>query len=220
MKLSLILSSLMDNFLILPEIMRHAGWSVVVGILLAVAFVGLLLFLIRGFYPKSTFSPLSMVTAVLLGLLLCLEFIPLCASVALKWRLDDFELWINENVVHPELFKIPEEVTTEESKEIIKKAVDEYPILGVIVGSGEFTGFDTSNIASAMKDELNSFLNRIIIKLLLIALVETAFCAFVIIKTQSRIMQNRRETRNVGNGSHTSTLGSRRTSRPGGGRRR
>lgn len=220
MKISLILISLMDNFLILPEILRHAGWSVVVGILLAVAFVGLLLFLIRGFYPKSTFKPMSIATAVVLGLLLCLEFIPLCASVALKWRLDDFEMWINENVVHPELYKIPKEVTTEESKEIIQQAVNEYPILGVLVGSGEFTGFNTSSIAAAMKDELNIFLNRIILKLILIALLETAVCAFVIIKTQGRILQRRRETRSVVGGLRSSTLGSRRTSRPGGGRRR
>lgn len=218
MTLSMILNGLFDNLMILPEIMRHAGWSVVAGIFIAVVFVGLLLFLIRGFYPKATFSPLSIVASVILGVLLCLEFIPLFASIALKWRLNDFEIWVNENVIHPEQFQVPIDITAEESHEIVRQAVDRYPILGVLVGSGEFTGFNTSNIAHAMKEELNSFLNQIILKLLLIALAETVVFAFVIIKTQSRIMKHRKDLRtkrdNVGN------LGPRRTSRPGLSRRR
>lgn len=192
---TIILNSLFDGFLILPEILHYAGWSVAVGIIIAVAFVALLFAIVRGFYPKTVFSPGSIVVGIILGILLCLQFIPLCASIALKRQVDNFEIWVNESVIHPEEYSIAMPVSSEEASQIINKAIDEYPIFGTLIGSGEFTGFDTSTIAHAMADELNSFLNRLIAKLLIVALLETAICAFIIVRFQSKKMNRRASTR-------------------------
>ncbi len=192
---TLILDSLFDGFLILPEIMHYAGWSVAVGIIIAVAFVALLFGIIRGFYPKAVFSPASIAVGVILGILLCLQFIPLCASIALKRQVDNFEIWINESVIHPEEYSVALPVSKEEASEIINKAIEEYPIFGTLIGSGEFSGFDTSTIAHGMADELNSFLNRLIAKLLIVAFLETAICAFIIVRSQSKKMNRRASTR-------------------------
>lgn len=207
------LLGIFDNLYILPEIMRHAGWSIVVGILIAAGLVALLLFLIRGFYPKKTFSPVSLITSGFLGILLCLQFIPMCASIALKWKIPHFEMWINETIIHPESYPIPKNISKEQSTEIVEMAVEQYPILGTLVGSGEFTGFNTSNIAHAMAEELNRFLNRIIIKLLLVAVIETAVCAFIIIKSMGKDMNRRiRDRASQRRPSHSN---GRRVTRPG-----
>lgn len=192
---TIILSSIFDGFLILPEIMHYAGWSVAIGIIIAVAFVLLLFAIIRGFYPKTVFSSLSISVGILLGILLCIQFIPLCASIALKRQIDNFEIWLTENVIHPENYPVPQQISTEESTEIIEKAVAEYPIFGTLIGSGEFTGFDTSNLAHAIAKELNSYLNRLIAKLLIVALLETVICAFIIVRSQSKKMKNRAKRR-------------------------
>lgn len=180
------LANIFYSFAILPEIIRYAGWSIFVGILIAVCFVGILLFLIRGFYPKYVFSAGSIVVSVILGLLLSFQLVPVCASIALKNKVDDFEMWLNENVIHPEDYPVPEEISLEESHEIMEEAIENYPLLGTLIGSGEFVGFDTSNVTEAIGNALNEFLDSFILKMLLVALVETLVCAFIIIKVQDR----------------------------------
>lgn len=192
---TILLNSLFDGFLILPEIMHYAGWSVAVGIVIAVAFVLLLFAIIRGFYPKKVFSPASIIIGIVLCILLCIQFIPLCASIALKRQISNFEVWLTEYVIHPENYPVPLPVTTEESTKIVEQAVEEYPILGTLIGSGEFTGFDTSNLAHGIAQELNSYLNKLILKLLLVALLETSICAFIIVRNQAKIMNRRARMR-------------------------
>lgn len=183
--------TLLHSISFLSEIIHHAGWSVAVGIVIALAFVGLLFLLVRGFYPKSVFSPLSIVIGILLSIVLCFEFVPLCAAIALKGQISQFEVWLDENAIHPEDYAVPVPVTTEESTEIIERAVEEYPILGILIGSGEFTGFDTSNLAHAIASELNSYLNRLILKLVIVALVATSIGALLIVRTTGRKMDRR-----------------------------
>lgn len=195
MIINFLLNSIFDGFLIFPEIIHYAGWSVAIGIIITIAFVGLLFSIIRGFYPKSTFSPASIIVGVILGILLCLQFIPLYASFALKGQIGHFETWISESIIHTENYPIPVPITTEKSTEIIHRAIEEYPTFGTIIGSGEFTGFNTSNLAPAIAQELNSYLNRIITKLLIIAFLETAICAFLIVHTQVKRMRQRVQRR-------------------------
>lgn len=193
-------------FTALSYLVQHAFWSVVAGVLIVIAFVALLLLLVRGFYPKSTFSPASMVTAGILTVLLWFQFVPLCAAIGLKWKAADFKEWLDESVIHPEQYAVPREVLPEESREIVEKAVEEYPIMGMLFSSGLFEGFDTSNLAQGMYDELNRELNRMILNRLLISLALTAVGALIIIKLQDRQARARSHARQA-----------RRTSRPGSG---
>lgn len=206
------LANILYNFQILSEIMHYAGWSILIGIFIAATFVVLLLLLVRGFYPKSTFSTASVVSSVMLGFLLSIQFIPACASIALKSNLGNFETWLNENVIHPELYVVPEEISREESHEIVDEAVREYPMLGTLVGSGEFIGYNTDNIAHAITETLRDFLNWLIIKLLLVALVETMIFAFLIIRMQDKAAGRRVRQRALAREGISG--GSRRRSRP------
>lgn len=171
---------------LLSEIFRYAGWSVAVGILISIGFVALLFLLIRGFYPKSTFSAGSIATGAMLSLLLSFQMAPMCAAIALKSDVDDFQLWLDETVILARQYAIPQEISPEESRRIIDKAIEEYPLLGIIVGEGEFRGFDTSNISAAIAGALKECLNKVIVKLLLISLVETLAAAFIIIRLLGR----------------------------------
>lgn len=203
----------------LPYLFHHAAWSVVAGILVVVAFIALLLLLVRGFYPRATFLPGSLVTAGVLGILLCFQFIPICAAFGLKSKLSDMKEWLNTEIIHPEQYVIPQQVDEAESTEIVKQAVDEYPIMGMLFSSGWFKGYDTSNLAEGICDEVNSELNKMIWKLLLISFIETVVGAFIIIRIEGQRMDRRsRQRHSVRAGAGPG--GTCRTARPGTRRRR
>ena len=179
MALSLIMTSI---FSALPYLVRNAAGSVIAGIFVVIAFIALLLLAIRAFYPRSTFSSASIFTAAVLAVLLSLQFVPMCACIAMKWRVDDFREWLDDSIVHPQLYEVPRAILPEESTQIVERATREYPVLGLLFCSGKFTGYDTSNIAGVIADELDSELNRMIGWMLVISLAETALGAFIIIR--------------------------------------
>lgn len=189
------LLSIFHNFFILRELISHGGWSIFVGIVASVIMVCLLLFIVRGFYRNAIFNASSIVVSIILGVLLCIQFIPMSAAFALKNKLDDFEYWLNSNVIHPENFVSPQEILPEESEEIVDKAVDEYPILGTLVGSGHFEGYTTENLSHGIITALNDYLNNLIIKLLFVAFIEVAICAFILVKQQDKILNHKSSIR-------------------------
>jgi len=190
------LLSIFHNFFILPELISHAGWSILAGIAIAAIIVVLLLVIVRGFYRNAIFNASSIILSVILGFFLCIQFIPMSAAFALKSKLSDFEYWLNSNVIHPENFKSPQEISSEESELIVEKAIEEYPILGTLVGSGHFEGYNTENLAHGIITVLNDYLNDLIIKLLVVALIEVAICAFLLVKLQSIISNRKISVRN------------------------
>ena len=88
----------MMNISLLSDIIKYASGSLVVGCLITALGVFLLFFLIRGFYPKSTFSPLSILTGIVLAVLLAIEMVPMCGAISLKWMIDDYEHHIDSFV--------------------------------------------------------------------------------------------------------------------------
>lgn len=177
-------------FSLLWDIMHYAIGSLFIGLLLTVALVGLLFFIIKGFYTKKAFSPLSIVAGLVLGFILSFQIVPLYGAVALKWKCHDIKDWLDENLIHPEQFIEPQMVSLEESEAIVEELVERYPIVGSFVGGGQFEGFDTSNISQVMVDTLDDFLNPFIYKALGWALFFTAVTAVVVVWT----MRPRRNT--------------------------
>lgn len=182
-------------FSIIPELIEHAAWSIGVGILIVALFVSFLILIIRGCYPRSTFSPISVIVTGILSILLCFQSVPLCAAIGLKWHLDDMRDWINETVIQPENYLISEPISPEESTQIVDEAVKNYPLMGIMFDGGWFEGYNTFNIAEGIANEASRCLNDYILQKLLVAFVETAIGAFVIVKTIDRAVTNKRNRR-------------------------
>lgn len=152
------------SFPLLGDIFHYAIGSFILGIVLTLAFVFLLFFLIKGFYPKNTFSPLSIGVGVVLTLLLIPQMVQLCGAVAIKMKTADVAEWLDENYVRSNEQIVPLEISEETSMELCDELVRQYPMVKYFVGGGIFTGYDTSNICQAIAYELNSFLNKFIWK--------------------------------------------------------
>lgn len=182
-------------FSIIPELIEHAAWSIGVGILIVALFVSFLILIIRGCYPRSTFSPISIVVTGILSILLSFQSVPLCAAIGLKCHLDDMCDWINETVIHPEIYAEAEPITPEVSTQIVDEAVKNYPLMGIMFDGGWFEGYNTFNLAEAIANEANRCLNEYILQKLLVAFVETVIGAFVIVKTIDRAVTNKRNRR-------------------------
>lgn len=150
------------NFSLLGDIIHYALGSFILGVVLTILFVVLLFLLIKGFYPRKTFSPLSIIAGAVLCLLLVPQMITLCGAVGLKIKCSDVAEWLDVYVVHSSDYTTPVEITPGDSHVICDRLIDNYPMVASFVGGGEFTGYDTSNICEAISDTLNSFLNQFI----------------------------------------------------------
>ncbi len=187
---------------LLGDIIHYAFGSFILGVLLTVTFVILLFLLIKGFYPRKTFSPLSFIAGAVLCVLLIPQMISLCGAVALKIKCGEVATWLDANVIHSSEYINPVEVTPEESHIICERLIDNFPMVASFVGAGEFSGFDTSNISVAIADTLNSFLNQFILESLGWSLLFLAITAGVVIFTmraETHYARNARTMRARGN---------------------
>ena len=172
----------MMNISLLSDIIKYASGSLVVGCLITALGVFLLFFLIRGFYPKSTFSPLSILTGIVLAVLLAIEMVPMCGAISLKWMIDDYEHHIDsfvseyaKNTVMP--------ISKQESMRLFEMASDEFPLVNQLIEYAYVEGGNAASVASdiamAVDEELNEFIWYAIVWSLLYIII----AAFIVIKT-------------------------------------
>lgn len=184
-------SDIAFNIMYFTGILHHALDCLFIGILLTVLGVGLLFFLIKGFYRNSTFTPLSLVVAFVLLILLSLQSIMLCGAVKVKSMSDDVRMAINQCLPEYWINKAVE-ITPAEGQELLDHVIDEYPLVGYYVDMADFKGYDTTNIADAMTDEMNSFMNKFIWKRVGWCLLFIITGAFIVIKTMDVVHAVRR----------------------------
>ena len=162
----------MMNISILSDIIKYASGSLVVGCLITVLGVFLLFFLIRGFYPKSTFSPLSILTGIVLAILLAIEMVPMCGAISLKWMISDYERHIDSFVSeYAKHTAVP--ISRQESMRLVNQLIEYAYVEGGNAASV------ASDIASAVDEELNKFIWYAIGWSLLYIII----AAFIVIKT-------------------------------------
>lgn len=164
------------------EIITYAIGSLVLGIVLAVLLTIALFWIIRACYPRSTFSVLSIITGIILVILLSYQMISMCGAIGLKWKCDEFEVYINNMIPEEELL-YPRTLSKQETHHMMDQAIEEFPLIGYYVGWGDFWGYDTSNIAKVMADTVNDFLNQFIWEALLWSLIETLLAAVIVVWT-------------------------------------
>lgn len=174
------LSHYMYYLNLLHEIITYAIGSLFIGIALAVLLTFALFWIIRACYPRSTFSMLSIITGIILVILLSYQMISMCGAIGMKWKCDDFEVYINNMIPEDELI-YPRSLSKQETHQMMDQAIEEFPLIGYYVGWGDFWGYDTSNIAHVMADTVNDFLNQFIWEALLWSLIETLLAAIIVV---------------------------------------
>lgn len=175
---------------LLQDIISYSSWSLVIGLLLTIMFVVLMFVIIKGFYPKSTFTPLSFVVGAVLTVFLAYRMIILCGAIGLKSLCDDYAAYINSLLPAGTQY-LPIPITKEQVDDLLAQSLEEFPIIGSFVGSGEFTGHTTADIAQSMADTLNSFLNQYIVSSLLWSVAYLIIAAAIVVWTIKKSWDNR-----------------------------
>lgn len=191
----------------ISTIFNYAIDCIFLGVLFTLIGVGLLFFLIRGFYKNYTFTPLSFCVAFVLFFLLAYESILTCGAVKIKNLSEDVRTTINQQL--PSYWQdIPQAITPGESQELLDVIVETYPIVGQYLNIADFQGHDTTTIANAMVDEMNSYMNKFIWKRIAWSLLFICIGVFIVVKTMDAVKAVRRSAR-----SHARPHGSRERSR-------
>lgn len=167
------------------NILSYAIGSLFWGFLIALACVGLFLFLIKGWYNNAFLKPASYVIAVVLGLILTYNCTIICGAVSMKSHISNYETLVAETIrtSFSDYDAVVDEAT---SNEIVQEVVKANPVLYYFIGSGNFQGHKLAELPHAMADTLRSYLNNVILKKVLWSLAFVVIAAFVAIKTIGR----------------------------------
>lgn len=166
----------------LINIFMYSIGSIFLGILLTVLGIVLMFVLIRLWWKKGNFTPMSFLVGAVLFFFLSFQSILLCGAVTIKSYCDDVEYAINRMVA-----PIPENTifTQEDSQALLDEISMEWPLVGYYVNLADFEGHTPSTIASAMSDELRSYMNYFILRRIGWSLLFVIIGAVIVIKTIS-----------------------------------
>lgn len=87
--------------------------------------------------------------------------IPACGAVALRWKCDEMEQWLTQNVISRMSFSDVSEITPEESREVIDALVDNVPLVGNYVNELQFAGMSAAAITSTVAGQIRSLSIRL-----------------------------------------------------------
>lgn len=147
------------------ELLRFSFSSIIWGILITAICLALFFFLIRGWYRNATFTPISYVIGFFLFLLLAFQCTMIVGAIKIINISPYYESQIQQLV--GTYFPPSQEITGQESEQVIDWLVTEYPILQHYFDSGEFTGYTAQQLPAVMGAEIRSFLRFYILRRLL-----------------------------------------------------
>lgn len=164
------------------EILQYSVGSLFWGILCTLLGMGLLFFLIKGFYPKSVFTPVSLLTGVVLFFFLTFQSILICGAVKVKSLSAELETSVNSYI--PDSWKQRgKEITAADSQQIVESLGVDYALFSHYINWADFEGHSADNVAAAMVQEFNSFLNAFIWRRVGWSLFFVVFGTFIVIRT-------------------------------------
>jgi amino acid transporter len=188
------------------SILQFAASSIFWGILMAVAMVGLFIFIVRGWWKDALFTVWTYVTGVVLAILLAFQCILMVGALKIKSSCDEYEQMLTEIV--DSRYRPGEIVPKEASIEMFGEIMDEYPLirnyLGAIYGAsiegsgyiwGE--GYAARDLPHGLIDYLRELLNAFIWRRVLWALgfaIVLGIIAILTIKKQSNSNIRQRNT--------------------------
>lgn len=164
------------------EILKYSVGSLFWGILLTLLGMGLLFFLIKGFYPKSVFTPVSFLVGVILFFFLSIQSILICGAVKVKSMSAALETTVNSYI--PDSWKLQNrEITAADSQQIVENLGGDYALFSHYIDWADFHGHSANEVAAAMMDEMNSFLNAFIWRRVGWSLLFVLLGTFIVIRT-------------------------------------
>lgn len=174
----------------LIDLFRYSISSVFWGILIAILFMALFVFLIKGWYKDAQFTLPGIIVGVLLFVLLSVQCILIMGSLSIIRSTDYYEVQF-ERVVERN-FPPTEYVSLRQADDVIKMIIYENPILQYFIGGGQFQGFQAHELPHAMANELRSFMRWYTLRRLLCCLVFAVVGAIIVIKTMDKPQKLRR----------------------------
>lgn len=177
------------------DILKHSLSSILWGIIISLACIGLFVLIVKGWYKNAMFSCATWFVLAILFLFLSLQCTMIVGSIQVLGETDEFELTIKDIV--DKHYTSSEIVRGENSKAILYQMMEGCPLLKYYVADGEFIGFTASQLPHAMASELHSFLTWYIFRRLLWCLVFVLAAAFLTIKSlHGKIHKQTRNTYN------------------------
>ena len=162
------------------DVLQYAFGSMLLGVFITIIGVGLLFYLVKSFYPKYTFTPITYIVGAILFILLSYHSILICGAFKIKGMTDDIGESITEYIQY---YNTDYYFTQKDTQDIIDALNEEYPLFACYVGSGDFTNHTPSTIVQSMVDEIHDFMNIFILKHLGWCVAFIAIGTFIVIKT-------------------------------------
>lgn len=176
------------------NILINSVGSLLIGILLTVLGTALMFVIIKSWYKNRTFTPLSFIVGAVLFIFLSVQSILICGAITIKGYGPEVKGLINSYVsVLPD----DTDLSQQDSQQILNRLRDDLPLVGHYVGWADFAGHTPADIADAMEDELQSFMNWYILRRLLWSLLFIVLGAFLVIRSME---QDRPRRRRAGSG--------------------
>lgn len=154
--------------------------------------MALMMFIIKSWHKNREFTPLSLIVASVLFVILAFHSIIICGAVTIKEYGDEMEALINDYVSDLSNETV---FTQEDSQGILERLDDDLPLVGYYAKWADFRGHTPADIAGAMNETMQSFMNEYIIKHLLWILAFVILGAFCIIKSMDGVKVQRRASR-------------------------
>ncbi|MCM1094288.1 MAG: hypothetical protein NC421_10055 [Lachnospiraceae bacterium] len=164
-------------------LISQAAGALATGIVIAVLLVGLLFFVINIVAERGRFSIAGYAVGVALLLFLGYHVIPACGAVALRWKCDDIEQWLNQNVISRMDVNNLAELTPDESREVVDALVENVPLVGNYVNDLQLAGMSASVVTSTVAGEIRSTLDSFVWKSVLWSLAGLLVASVIIYKT-------------------------------------
>ena len=164
----------------LSLIIEYALSSMFLGVIFTLIGVGLLFFLIKGFYPKYTCSPISIIAGVILFFLLSFHSILFCGAIKLKGLGDEIGEYL---YVQARKYDAAYQFTIEESQYFCDLLREEYPLFASYIDRADFSGHTPSTLVEAWVDEMDSVLNAYMLRRAAWGLGFIVLGTFIVIKT-------------------------------------
>ncbi len=167
------------------DILRYSTGSLGWGFLIGVVCLTLFFLLIKGWYKDATFTPITYIVGVILGLILVFHSTLICGSLAIIRTADGMKPLLTQ-IVETYATNPQEYVTAEESDDIIKDLVYQNPLLAQYIGGGTFTGYTVVELPGVMISTLKTYMRWYILRRVLWSLGFVIFSAVIVIKTMER----------------------------------
>lgn len=164
------------------NILTYSMSSLLLGIVLTIAGIGLMFVFVKLWWKVDTFTPMSFICGFILFFFLAFQSVLLCGAVTIKSYCNDIEIAINQIVA-----KIPlnNKFSQEDSQIILNQISEAWPLVGYYVNMADFEGHTPETIAKAMVDELKSVMNWFILRRIGWSLLFVFIGALAIIKSIS-----------------------------------